>query len=347
VRKGKRSGAPETKKVVKHQNILKKFIFPLDEKCLTMYLLYWAYLPGVKGKGEIMFMTAFWAGLCAFFAVALGTLVLIDFGLYIASRYKERYLQEAKTELDDILIQLPANRMLDLSISLSSFGAIITIVLTATQSESISWQWGILFALVIAVLLFPMPRVILRNLRKRRLAKFNLQLEDVLGMISSSLKAGFSINQALEEVASQDMHPIAVEFRLLTHEIQLGVPLDRALDNMVRRIGSDDFELVATAIITARQTGGELTETLERVASLIRERVRIATKVHAMTAMGRLQAIMIGAMPFLLLVGMYYISPAMMSGFLHSVVGVISIGAIILLVVCGFLAIKKITTVEV
>ena len=131
-------------------------------------------------------------------------------------------------------------------------------------------------------------------------------------MMSSSLKAGFSINQALEKVAEQEIHPIAVEFRLLMQELQLGVPLDQALDNMSRRIGSEDFELVAVAIITARQTGGELTETLERVAALIRERGRINNKVRALTAMGRLQAIMIGAMPFLLLWGMYLISPAMM-----------------------------------
>lgn len=108
-------------------------------------------------------------------------------------------------------------------------------------------------------------------------------------MISSSLKAGFSINQALEEVAEQNIHPISVEFRLLIQEIRLGVPVEQALENMNRRLRSEDFELVATAILTARQTGGELTGTLERVASLIRERVRISNKVRALTALGRLR----------------------------------------------------------
>ena len=210
-----------------------------------------------------------------------------------------------------------------------------------------SWWLGIVLALLVGAALFPVPRLILRLLRHQRLIKFNIQLEDGLGVISSSLKAGFSINQALEKVAEQDIHPLALEFRLLMQELQLGVPLDQALDNMARRIGSDDFDLVATAIITARQTGGELTETLERVAALIRERGRINGKIRALTAMGRLQAIMIGAMPFLLLWGMYHISPAMMSSFLGSVMGVIGLIGVVLLVIAGFFTIRKITNVEV
>ncbi|MBR7138368.1 MAG: type II secretion system F family protein [Lentisphaeria bacterium] len=294
-----------------------------------------------------MFSNSFWVGLCAFAAVTLAMLGLIDFGIYVAKRYRERYLEEAKTELDDILIQLPANRLLDLSITLSAIGAIVTVVLVSTKSEQMNWSIGVLAALVVGGVLFPIPRLILRLLKKQRLVKFNIQLEDALGMMSSSLKAGFSINQALEKVSEQEMHPIALEFRLLMQELQLGVPIDQALDNMARRIGSEDFELVATAIITARQTGGELTETLERVAALIRERGRINAKVRALTAMGRLQAIMIGAMPFLLLFGMYHISPVMMDSFVGSLAGVVSICVVVLLVICGFLTIRKITNVEV
>ena len=294
-----------------------------------------------------MFLNTFWVGVCAFASVTLAMLVLIDFGIYIAGRYRERYLEEAKTELDDILIQLPASRMLDLSIALSAAGAIITVVITSTQSEQISWGLGVFIALIVGAALFPVPRFILRFLRAQRLIKFNQQLEDALGMISSSLKAGFSINQALEKVSEQDLHPIALEFRLLMQELQLGVPLDQALENMSRRVGSDDFELVSTAIITARQTGGELTETLERVAGLIRERGRISNKVRALTAMGRLQAIMIGAMPFLLLFGMYQISPRMMDSFMGSLLGVGAMIGVVVLVIAGFFTIRKITNVEV
>jgi tight adherence protein B len=138
-----------------------------------------------------------------------------------------------------------------------------------------------------------------------------------------------------------------VEFRLLLQELRLGVPLEQALDNMSRRLNSDDFDLVVTAIVTARQTGGELTGTLERVAMLIRERVRINQKVMALTAMGRLQATMIGVMPFVLMVGLNYVSPDMMSLFMSSAAGIIAIVVVVILVICGFLAIRKITNIEV
>lgn len=93
--------------------------------------------------------------------------------------------------------------------------------------------------------------------------------------------------------------------------------------------------------------GGELTTTLERLASLIRERMRINGKLRAMTAMGRLQAILISAMPFLLLLGMYFISPELILGFFSSPLGFIALGVALILVICGFFVIKKITTIDV
>lgn len=290
---------------------------------------------------------SFLPGIFAFAAVTLAMLVVADFISYVALRYRERYLEEARTELDDVLIQMPPSRVLDLSIASATTGGVITMLLIVIRMDSFSWQWAVPAAVLAGALLFPVPRLVLKYIRKRRLNKFNLQLEDALGMMSGALKAGFSIHQALEEVSDCDLHPVSIEFRLLLQELHLGVPLDQALDNMSRRLESDDFDLVVTAIITARQTGGELTGTLERVAMLIRERVRINQKVQALTAMGRLQATMIGAMPFVLLFGLYYISPEMMSLFLHSAAGIIALAAVVLLVALGFLSIRKITNIEV
>jgi tight adherence protein B len=185
------------------------------------------------------------------------------------------------------------------------------------------------------------------------MAKFNEQLEDALSSISSSLKAGFSINQALEGVADENKNPISVEFRLLVQEIHLGVQMDEALQNMVNRLDSPDFELVAIAVITARQTGGELTSVLDRLNRVIRERMRINRRLAALTAQGRMQAYIIAAMPFILLAVMFYITPDMMSGFFHATVsGFIPIGILLLLasvamVVAGFFVIKKITTIDI
>lgn len=279
-------------------------------------------------------------------SVTLGAYAILDFIGYVSLRYRERYLHEAAVELDDVLIQMPPGRMLDLSLAISAVAAIVTILLLSSFSD-MGWMSCALIAIIAAGLLFPLPRLVLRQIRKRRLAKFNEQLEDVLMGISSSLKAGFSIQQAIEEVGEEGRPPISVEFRLLAQECRLGVPLTQALENMNRRLGSDDFELVATAIITARQTGGELTGALERLAALIRERLRIARKLHAITAMGRIQAWMIGAMPFVLLIGIQYVAPALLAGLFDTIIGYVLLAGVLLLVIIGFLVIRKITTIDI
>lgn len=295
-----------------------------------------------------MFINSTWApSICVLIAVTLATLVIIDSFLYISTRYKERYLKEAAVELDDVLLQMPAGRIFDLSLAISAFCCIMTVIIFGMTSSGFSWIKAIGLGSIVAIGTFPMPRLILRYLRIRRLAKFNEQLEDALGGMSSSLKAGFSINQALESIADENRPPISIEFRLLVQELRLGVPLETALNNMCKRIESDDFELVAVAIITARQTGGELTSVLERLASVIRERLRIHRKISALTAQGRLQAIVIGIMPFALMFMMSYIVPDAMAAFFESVIGIISCVVATILVIAGFLSIKKITSIKV
>lgn len=292
--------------------------------------------------------TATWApSICVLMAVTLATLVIIDSFIYISTRYKERYLKEAAVELDDVLLQMPAGRIFDFSLAVSSFCCFMTVIIFGMTSGGFSWVKAIGLGSFVAIGSFPMPRLILRYLRIKRLAKFNEQLEDALGAMSSALKAGFSINQALESIADENRAPISIEFRLLVQEIRLGVPLETALDNMCKRIESDDFELVAVAIITARQTGGELTSVLERLASVIRERLRIHRKVSALTAQGRLQALVIGIMPFALMFMMSYIVPDAMASFFESVIGIISCVIAVILVIVGFLAIRKITSIKV
>ena len=293
-------------------------------------------------------LTSTWGpSLCAMMAVTLATLVIIDSFLYISTRYKERYLKEAAVELDDVLLQMPPGRIFDLSLAISTFCCFMTVVIFGATSNGFSWVKAIGLGAIVAVGSFPIPRLTLRFLRIRRLAKFNEQLEDALGGMSSSLKAGFSINQALESIADENRPPISIEFRLLVQELRLGVQLDDALNNMCERIESTDLELVAVAIITARQTGGELTSVLERLAAVIRERLRIHRKVSALTAQGRLQAIVIGIMPFALMFMMSYIIPDAMDAFFDSIIGIISCVIAIILVIVGFLSIKKITSIKV
>jgi tight adherence protein B len=287
------------------------------------------------------------ASLCAGVSVMFATLVIVEFASFASSRYKERYLRDTAVELDDVFLQMPAGRIFDLTIALSGLSAFISVIIFGLSSTSWSWPKAAFIAAMAAVVTFPAPRLYLKFLGKRRLEKFNEQLEDALNSMSSALKAGFSINQAIEVIASENRNPISVEFRLLLQEIRLGVPLEQALENMVKRLGSEDFELVATAILTARQTGGELTVIFERLAGMIRERMRISGKLRALTAQGRLQSYIVGAMPFLLMIVMNYIAPDMMSAFFNSMAGILLILGAVMLVVMGFLVIRKITNIDI
>ncbi len=290
-----------------------------------------------------LILTSLSAALAVFFAV----MVVVDFMGYVSSRYRDRYIEETATELDDILLQMPPSRILDLTLAISALAGFSASVFYGLASRQPNWSIAILCGLFAAICAFPVPRFYLRFLKKRRLEKFNEQLEDALSSMSSALKAGFSINQALEVIAEENRRPISIEFRLLLQEIRLGVPLEKALDNMTQRMQSDDFELVATAILTARQTGGELTVIFERLSALIRERLRIHLRLRTLTAQGRIQAIIVGGMPILLLFAMNYIAPDMMGDFFSSIKGLGLIALAVFLDVLGFLVIKKILTIDV
>lgn len=286
------------------------------------------------------------ACLCSALAVTCATIVIVDFITEASNRYKERYIEETSVQYDDILLQMPPEKIFYLSLAFAGLGAFLGIAFAAFTG-TLSAAKIFLFGTVGLVVAFPAPRFYLRFLKHQRLAKFNEQLEDALLSISGSLKAGFSLPQALDEIAKANRHPISFEFNLLTQELRLGVSFDEAFTKMSKRVGSKDFELVAIAVITARQTGGELTNVLERLAYVIRERLRITRKVSALTAQGRLQAIIIGAMPFLLLAAMAYIAPDMVNAFLNSPLGILLLFAAIALVVTGFLVIRKITNIDI
>lgn len=282
-----------------------------------------------------------------FLAVTFATLVIVDFITYTSARYRENYLKETSTELDDVLLQIPASKVFDLSLAVSALVAFLSLLFVGFASSNWSWGKAVFIAAIAAVGSFPLPRLYLKHLKKKRLEMFNEQLIDALTSMSSALKAGFSINQAIDAIAEENKKPISVEFRLLVQELRLGISLEEALNNMNRRLDSEDFELVSIAIITARQTGGELTAIFERLSEMIRERLRIYGRLQALTAQGRLQAYVIGAMPYLLMFAMAYISPSMMSQFFKSMTGILLIILASVFVLIGFLIIKKITTIDV
>lgn len=181
----------------------------------------------------------------------------------------------------------------------------------------------------------------------RRRKRFDLQLPDALTTMSNALRAGFSIQQAFESVVELGDQPIAEEFAILQQQLRLGMGFDEALDSMSQRIGSDDFTLVATSILISRKTGGNVTEIFDKISHTIRGRMKIERKVRTLTSQGRMQGIVVSAMPFFLALVMTIIKPKLMLPFFGSAIGVISVLVAIGLVTVGWVFIRRIIAIDV
>ena len=184
-------------------------------------------------------------------------------------------------------------------------------------------------------------------MRDRRRKRFNEQLVEALGQVSNALKAGFSITQAFETVVQNGENPIAQEFEVFLQQQRVGVSFQEALDNLNRRVGSEDLELVCGAMDISRKTGGNLTEVFDKISQTIRERMRIERRVLALTAQGRMQGWIVGSMPVVVGVAMCFFRPEIMIPYLRTPAGLASIAAVIVLLTLGGLVIRKIIRIDV
>jgi tight adherence protein B len=137
------------------------------------------------------------------------------------------------------------------------------------------------------------------------------------------------------------------EFRILQQQLRIGMSFEDALESLSQRVGSDDLTLVTTAILISRKTGGNVTEIFDKISETIRGRMRIERKVKSLTAQGRLQGVIVSLMPVFLGVIMTVIKPKTMIPFLTSMTGLVSIAVMTVLIVLGWLMIRKIIKVEV
>ena len=280
-------------------------------------------------------------------AAACGAWGLVSIVREMVTKWHERTVEEAELELEEMLLQVPAARFLNYGFGLAVFSGLTVFLFIATSGDKFHWKPALALSSVVFVLFAVAPRSVLNFLKKRRLVKFNEQLEEALTSMSNSLKAGFSIMQAIEAIAKQNRQPISLEFRLMLQQTHLGMSLDDALFNMSKRVGSEDFHLVASAIATARMTGGDLTGVFERLASMIRERMRIERRIRTLTAQGRLQGIILGLLPMFLLGALYLLAPDAVINFFTHPLGILLFLVVVFLETCGYLIIRKIVTIDI
>jgi tight adherence protein B len=264
-----------------------------------------------------------------------------------STTYADQHAQQTARQLEDLFLFIPARRIADIGWTAAAFMFLLCNAAFFNLSNPISTTVGLILGLLFGAGAFQLPSLALVFLRERRRMRFNLQLVDALTHMSNALKAGFSINQAFETVVENGEKPIAEEFALFLQQLRVGVSFNEALANMDQRVGSDDLTLVCTSIDISRRTGGNLTEIFDTISLTIRERMRIESRVRTLTAQGRLQGIIVGAMPVVLGVALTVIRPGMMIPFLTSVTGMIAVGVMLVLLTLGALVIRKIIRIDV
>ena len=186
-----------------------------------------------------------------------------------------------------------------------------------------------------------------RWLDERRRRKFNEQLPEALATMSNALRAGFSISQAFDSVVDVGEKPICEEFAILQQQLRIGMTFESALESMNERVGSEDLTLVTTAILISRKTGGNVTEIFDKISGTIRGRMKVERKVRTLTAQGRMQGMIVSAMPVFLGLIMTLIKPQMMIPYLTSFMGLMSVLAMSVLIFVGWMMIRKIIKIDV
>jgi tight adherence protein B len=210
-------------------------------------------------------------------------------------------------------------------------------------------------ALLIGALIgFFLPRFWLNRRKNGRLNAFNKQLPDTITLLANALRAGSSFLQAIELVVRESRPPISTEFARVIREVNLGLPFEQAMENMVRRVRSEDLELMATAITIQHQVGGNLAEILDSIAYTIRERVRIKGEINTLTAQQRMSGYVVGFLPLGLVGFLFIAAPKFMDPMFDNRVSLLGLpGGVIVLAIggfmmfIGFMLIRRIVDIEV
>ncbi len=206
---------------------------------------------------------------------------------------------------------------------------------------------SLLMGLAAGVAGFYAPGIYVKIQQRRRLNAFNNQLGDAINLLANSLRSGYSLLQSMETVAKELPPPISMEFARVVREVGLGLSNEQAMNNMLRRIQSDDLDLMITAVNVQHEVGGNLAEILEVIGHTIRERVRIKGEIRVLTAQGMISGYIISLLPVVLGLILYLMNPDYIAAMFQEVCGWIMVGVAAIGIITGFIAIQKIVRIEV
>ncbi len=275
--------------------------------------------------------------LCVAVASMCCGIVLWRSGEGLAQWLRAGHKRLAERDLADLFIFIDPRRL-----ALVGAGSALLLLL-------VLWSVGLplLAALLPALATVLCPRWLIFWLRARRSRRLLSQLPDALALLAGLLRSGHGLTQALSQLASRQAAPLGQELQLLLRKHRLGLPLDKALAELHQRVPEPDIALLATAIRVSRELGGNLAETLQRLAEGVRSRLVLRGKIHALTSQGRLQGVIVGLMPMGLMAVLSIMDPGPMGLLFSTVPGWCALALILLLEGVGFYLIRGIIRIDV
>jgi tight adherence protein B len=226
---------------------------------------------------------------------------------------------------------------------------IISLMIAALMGFTlgISLQRGVILAVLLAIIAFIAPLIYLQVKKRRRIIKFTEEFPGALDMLARSLRAGHSTASAIQMIGEELADPVAGLFKTAYEEQTLGLSMRDALSRMYERIPSVDLRLFLTAVNIHREVGGNLAETLERLAYTIRERIKIRRQIRVYTAQGRLTGIVLAALPIVMAIFLYVSSPDYLKELVDLKEGRYAIAIVVAGQIIGMLIIRRLINIRI
>lgn len=211
----------------------------------------------------------------------------------------------------------------------------------------ISIPTALIMTLLMGFVGFRLPRIVVKGIFDRRVAKFDRQLVDALNMMANAVKSGLSFLQVIQVIEQEMPNPCAQEFGMVLKENRVGVNINDALMNMTRRMPSEDLFMIINSVVTLSQQGGDISEAFEVIAETIRERQRVADKIRTMAEAGLTQGAILSALPFVMLGLQFVIQPDYVKLLFTTPLGWVFLLLVVVLISTGALWMKKILTIDI
>ena len=206
---------------------------------------------------------------------------------------------------------------------------------------------NVVVIVISVVALYLAPRFLFSWLAERRKRKINEALPDGLALIAGAMRAGSTFSIAIQALVEEQDGPLGQEFSLLLREQRVGARMEEALDNLAERVQTEEMDLFVSAALIAQEVGGNLPEILQRLSETIRRKLEMEGKIKALTAQGVLQGYVVTALPFMIMLALFFVEPEATKPLFSSLLGWLFLGVIVVLQVIGGITIRKIVRIDV